>query len=192
MLIQPDPDDKEQSMEIIGFRRRPAVWAVTTLVSAVALGSFSMAAAETIYKSVDAEGRVTYSSEPPEKAVETQTMTLPKAPSETDQQEAIEREQELKKAADKVTSERAAETSQRRQAASSAERALVHEQRRLEEAKVMRDSDDKTMYFPTDHIGIRSICKLIRNLLQDSLLGQDSVQLNLVANSLSFDQNRST
>ena len=128
-------------MKIIGFRYRPVVWVVAPLVMVAALGWFSMAAAETIYKSVDAEGRVTYSSEPPAKAVDTQTVTLPKAPSETDQEAAIEREKELQKAADEVTSERAAETSKRRQAASSAERALEHEQRRLEEAKVMHDSD---------------------------------------------------
>ena len=128
-------------METTGFRHRPAVGVVATLVIAAALGLGTISAAETIYKSVDAEGRVTYSSEPPAQAVESQPVTLPKAPSEAEHQEAIMREKELQKAADKVTSERAAVGSAKKSAVADADTAVDQAQRRLEKAKEMRDSD---------------------------------------------------
>ena len=53
------------------------------------------AVAETIYKSVDAEGNVTFSNTPPAQGVEAQTIELQPGPTPAQQQQSIETEQNL-------------------------------------------------------------------------------------------------
>ena len=128
-------------MEMTGLHRNPVTRVTASLLLAAVLGAAPPIMAETVYKSVDADGRVTYSSEPPEKAVESKAVTLPPGPSEAERKDAIKREKELQKAADRITGERAAAGSGRTKAVTDAQKELDEAQQRLEEAKVMHDSD---------------------------------------------------
>ena len=52
-------------------------------------------AADTIYKSIDAEGNVSFSNTPPAPGVESEQIELPSGPSPAQQRESIEAEQKL-------------------------------------------------------------------------------------------------
>jgi hypothetical protein len=67
-------------------------------LTAIALSAgplLDTAVAETIYKSVDAEGNVTFSNTPPAEGVEAQTIELQPGPTPAQQQQSIEEEQNL-------------------------------------------------------------------------------------------------
>jgi hypothetical protein len=66
--------------------------ACLTLTSGLLLDS---AVAETIYKSVDADGNVTFSNIPPPAGVQTQQLDVPSGPTPAEQQQSIETEQNL-------------------------------------------------------------------------------------------------
>jgi len=97
--------------------------------------------AQQAYKSVDAKGNVTYSSEPPEGVVDTQPVTISDAPTPAQRQEALRRERQLQQAADNLARERAARDMQSQVVQQDAERAREEAKAMLEQAKVMQDSD---------------------------------------------------
>jgi hypothetical protein len=72
------------------FRVRPYLTAITLSTSLLCLPAM----AETIYKSVDAEGNVTFSSTPPAGG-ETQQIELQPGPTPAEQQQSLEQEQNL-------------------------------------------------------------------------------------------------
>ena len=123
------------------FKNRSPVRIAVTLLFAGTLGAPSLALAEEIYKSVDADGNVTYSSVPPEEAVDTQTVSVPDAPSEVQRQEAEQREKQRQRAADNMARERAARDSQRGGTVQDAEKGRDRAKTQLERAQVEQDSD---------------------------------------------------
>lgn len=132
-------------MEKAEFQYRPSVQIAAALLLGGALWVVSPAIAEGIYKSVDVEGHVTYSSVPPDEAVESQPVSLPDAPTEAQRQEAVQREMELQKAADSLARERSARDNQRAETVKDTERALKEAKAQLDEAKVMQDADWQVM-----------------------------------------------
>lgn len=102
-------------------------------------------AADTLYKSVDAEGRVTYSSQPPLGAVRTEPLPLPDdEPSEAERQDALRRADETGARLDELARER--EELQQRQSAdqqgiNEALQARDAARTRLEESRIQRDED---------------------------------------------------
>ncbi len=78
-------------MEKPGLQNTTPLRIAVTLLLAGALGFPSVLVAEEIYKSVDADGNVTYSSAPPAEAVDTQPVSIPDAPSKAQQEEAVQR-----------------------------------------------------------------------------------------------------
>lgn len=63
-------------------------------------------AAEPIYKSVDEQGNVTYSAQPPATGVKSETITVPPPPSEEDVRRAEEQASKVKAQADELEKER--------------------------------------------------------------------------------------
>ena len=59
-------------------------------------------AAETLYKSVNEQGEVTFSDEPPENAARVQKIEVQPAPTEQQQREALERETLIRQEADRL------------------------------------------------------------------------------------------
>ena len=123
------------------FQNRSPVRIAVTLLFAGTLGAPSLALAEEIFKSVDADGNVTYSSVPPGEAVDTQTVSVPDAPSEEQQQEAVQRDKQLQGAADSLAQERSARDKQRSGTVQDAEKARDQAKAQLERAQVKQDSD---------------------------------------------------
>lgn len=110
------------------------------LLAAVLLQPFAAEAGNTLYKSVDEEGRVTYSSTPPEDAVEVEGLRVPPGPSAQTKEEARarvkaieersrEQYQELKEGRKRAAQARVEAQERERREQEEAER-----QRRLEES----------------------------------------------------------
>jgi hypothetical protein len=73
------------------FHKLPCLTA-STLISILLCGT---AAADTIYKTVDAQGNVSFSNTPPPEGVEAQQIELQPGPTPAQQQQSIETEQNL-------------------------------------------------------------------------------------------------
>ena len=71
----------------------------------VTTGLVPDATADTIYKSVDAQGNVTFSNMPPPAGVESQQVELPPGPTPAQQQQSIEEEQNLETQSDAIPEE---------------------------------------------------------------------------------------
>lgn len=115
------------------------ILACTLLPAALALP----AAAQTVYKSVDEQGNVTYSGEPPptDEAARVKEIELPAGPSEQDQAEAIQRMREMEARAGRLDQQR-----EIRQEASQGDLAAVRQEltearAALAEAREMRFED---------------------------------------------------
>jgi hypothetical protein len=74
----------------------------------VTTGLVPDATADTIYKSVDAQGNVTFSNMPPPAGVESQQVELPPGPTPAQQQQSIEEEQNLETQSDAIPEEQTA------------------------------------------------------------------------------------
>ncbi len=128
-------------MENSGLRNTSPLRIAAVLLLAGFLCAPSLVSAEEIYKSVDADGNVTYSSVPTAEAVETQAVSVPDAPTAAQQQEAIQRERQLQQAADNLARDRSARDSQRGSAVQDAENARDQAKVQLEQALVKQDRD---------------------------------------------------
>jgi Domain of unknown function (DUF4124) len=73
------------------------------------------AAAEQIYRSVDAEGNVTFSNQPPANSVTVDQVSVPPGPSDAAQREALERMQRQEAAANEMSEARARSVQQKPQ-----------------------------------------------------------------------------
>jgi len=85
------------------FRVRPYLTAITLSTSLLCIPAL----AETIYKSIDAEGNVTFSSTPPA-GVETQQIELQAGPTPAQQQQSTEEEQNLETQSNEIPDEQPA------------------------------------------------------------------------------------
>ena len=87
---------------------------VMLLVPSIAL------AAEPIYKSVDEQGSVTYSAQPPATGVKSETIAVPPPPSEEDVRRAEEQASKVKAQADELEKERKSREAEQAAAAAAA------------------------------------------------------------------------
>jgi hypothetical protein len=96
-----------------------------------------------VYKSVDAEGRVTYSATPPpqEDAAVVEQVPLAPGPSEAERREAEQRVQAIGRELTRTEQERRTQASQGRGGVAEAEQALQQARSDLEQAKVQRLDD---------------------------------------------------
>jgi Domain of unknown function (DUF4124) len=101
-------------MKNVDMRRLTCtVIASCTLLLALLAGT---AAAEQIYRSIDADGNVTFSSQPPAGAVTVDEVSVQPGPSEAAQREARERMQRQEATADELSEARARRTPEQPQA----------------------------------------------------------------------------
>ena len=70
-------------------------------------------AAETLYKSVDSKGEVTFSDEPPENAIKVQEIQVQPAPTEQQQRESMETEQRIEQQANELGAANASRAEER-------------------------------------------------------------------------------
>ncbi|QYZ66054.1 MAG: hypothetical protein OI74_12390 [Gammaproteobacteria bacterium (ex Lamellibrachia satsuma)] len=100
---------------------------------------FSVAYAETVYRSVDESGQVTYSDAPGKGRSD--MVKMPSGPSEEAKRETQAREKEIRDAANKAGRQRQSGDQQRAVNISEAERNLQAAEARLGDAKILRDED---------------------------------------------------
>jgi Domain of unknown function (DUF4124) len=89
--------------QMCNFRVLPCLTIITLAISVLS----SPAMAETVYKSVDAEGNVTFSSTPPA-GVEAEQIELQPGPTPAEQQQSLEAEQRLEAQSDEIPEQQAA------------------------------------------------------------------------------------
>lgn len=99
--------------------------------------------AQHVYKSVDADGRVTYSATPPSESgtAQVQELELQPGPNPQDQQAAHQRMRSNAAANQQSQDRREAERAKRAAAVSAAQQALIRAQADLEQTKIPGDSD---------------------------------------------------
>ena len=102
----------------------------------------SVGYSDTIYKSIDEQGNVTYSSTPPDNAVKTKNIKLPKSQTDSASGDQQRRQQNMQEVTDDLAKSRAEREKQRaEQQAKSAEK--KKEQQKLDSD---RDSDRRDVY----------------------------------------------
>lgn len=116
-------------------------------IAVIALLAACPATAQTVYKSVDAQGRVTYSSTPPpaETGELVERVPIEPGPTEQQQQEATQKAKELEATTNSALQQRQAQGDQRASTASVAEKELRKAQIALEEAQIKGDGDWQTL-----------------------------------------------
>lgn len=112
-------------------------WAALPLL----LGACGAALAYNIYKSVDAQGNVTYSSSPPADANMVERVKLAPGPSQKSVAAAKEREKQIVAAGDDMSRERQAQKEAQAKGVDATHREVNKAQAALADAKEMRDSD---------------------------------------------------
>ena len=110
-------------------------------VPLVLLGTSDVALAYNIYKSVDAQGNVTYSSSPPADANMVERVKIAPAPSQESIETAKERERQIAAAGDEMSQERQTQKEAQAQGVDATRREVNTAQAALADAKEMRDSD---------------------------------------------------
>jgi hypothetical protein len=114
------------------------------LVSLLALAALAApAAAETVYKSVDEQGNVTYSGEPPPagEAERVQELRVGDGPTEEEQAEALRRMQEMEATAERLEQQRQMEETAESAATTAARQELEEARAALAEAREQRFED---------------------------------------------------
>ena len=122
----------------------PATAAAVAVILAGA-ADIPVAAAQTVYKSVDAEGNVTYSSTPAPEAVDVVPVDVPEGPSDAERQEAMAREQALQKKVESLKQDLQGSQEQKSGQVGDAEERLAAAKERLEQARVQEESDWQTI-----------------------------------------------
>jgi hypothetical protein len=105
----------------------------------------SLAAQTPVYKSIDAEGNVSYSSRPPESAAGVERVPLDPAPTESQRQQAEERVREMEQAAARMERERADTQEETSASVAAAEKELEEARAVLEKASVKTVDDWQTL-----------------------------------------------
>jgi len=103
--------------------------------------------AQTVYKSVDAQGRVSYSSSPPPAAADATVEKIPidPGPSEQQQQRAAQRVKRLESITRNAEQQRQEQAARHAQVSSDAQMELRKAQIALEEAQIIGDNDWQTL-----------------------------------------------
>jgi len=101
--------------------------------------------ADDIYRSVDAQGNVTYSDEPPPGGQESQRVELPPGPSPERIRESEARNKAISNAADKAENKRIRQERSQDQKIAQARKALQEAQAKLAAAKVIQDDDRQNL-----------------------------------------------
>jgi hypothetical protein len=122
-------------------KRRPRLWAalICTLLTLSLL--FTRAEAYQVYKTVDADGRVAYSTHPPADSVSMEIVKIHPGPSVEEQAEAAEHESAIKQATGDVQRQREALKAERAQSVGTARDELSAAKADLEAARQIRDDD---------------------------------------------------
>jgi hypothetical protein len=115
------------------------------LLSLALWAGLPSAVADKIYKSVDADGKVTYSSRPPVDATESRPVTPPQEPSESDRQAAMQRASQTGQAVEHLDQERQQRQEQSRRRVDEATQQVNDARAKAKEAGVQRDEDWQTM-----------------------------------------------
>lgn len=110
-------------------------------ILAVCLLGLSAAGAETVYRSVDADGNVTFSTLPPENANDVEKVELAPPPSQERVEDAMQRQQRMLELVDEGLKERNAKKEARATAVSEAEQAVKDAQQALTDAKKIGPED---------------------------------------------------
>ncbi|MCU7811134.1 MAG: DUF4124 domain-containing protein [Candidatus Thiodiazotropha sp. (ex Notomyrtea botanica)] len=119
--------------------------AVTALIIAgISFLSIPVAVAE-IYRSLDAEGNVTYTDVPPEGEQAAEKVTLPPEPSPEAIRETELRNMEIRRAADGASRKRLEEKRKQSAKVEQARKMLAEAEEKLAETKVIRDEDRQNM-----------------------------------------------
>jgi hypothetical protein len=128
-----------------GYREaRPRNILKTISLVACLSSALSASAADVIYKiykSVDAQGNITYSATPPDSAVRTSEIPVEAGPSEADRREAEQRERQLERAATRAKTDLDVGRARRVSRVTAAEQELELARSRLEEARTQHDTD---------------------------------------------------
>jgi hypothetical protein len=103
------------------------------------------AAGETIYRSVDKQGNVTYTNIPSSVNESSVRVELPAAPSAESLQESKQRNSEIQRAAKEAQEKRLREKRQKQDRIKAAEKRLQEAEARLDKAKVIRDEDRESL-----------------------------------------------
>lgn len=98
-------------------------------------------AADTLYRSVDEHGNVTYSQRPPAEAEEVEPIQVQPGPDRERRQEAKSRAQALQRAAQRAEDARREQAADRHDEILAAEEALRRARERLEKARIQREDD---------------------------------------------------
>lgn len=118
--------------------KTPAALALTLLLTPC-----TSTLAEEVFKSVDAEGRVTYSATPPDdgSATVVEELQLKPAPSREDRNAARQRYRDQSAANQQSTQQRTNRREQRDKAVAAAQQQLIKAQANLEQAKIPGNDD---------------------------------------------------
>lgn len=116
----------------------------TTIYLAIAfLVASGLVSAQQVYRSVDEQGNVTYSQEPPEDAREVEPVDIRPGPTKAEQREAQERMRRMGKASEKSAAPEAPPGQTKKQRVEEAKAQLKAAERQLEEAKQVGPGDRK-------------------------------------------------
>lgn len=111
------------------------------ILIALCLPTFSQLQADAVYKSVDANGQVTYSSTPPAESVDSQAIPLAPEPTEAQRQEALKVERRLDQAATRLLQDMEKTRAARKSGINNAQAGVDAARQALEQAKIKQDSD---------------------------------------------------
>ncbi|MCU7915836.1 MAG: DUF4124 domain-containing protein [Candidatus Thiodiazotropha sp. (ex Gloverina cf. vestifex)] len=119
--------------------------AVTVLIIAgISLSSIPVAVAE-IYRSLDAEGNVTYTDAPPEGEQAVEKVTLPPEPSAETIRDTELRNMQIRRAADSASQKRLDEKRKKSAKVAQARKMVAEAEAKLAETKVIRDEDRQNL-----------------------------------------------
>lgn len=99
------------------------------------------AAADNVYKSIDAAGNVTYSASPEAGAVQSESLELAPPPTESQHQEAKRLEQQLRQTSERTTADLERRRESRAGSVKDAQARLQTARAQLEQARIQRDDD---------------------------------------------------
>jgi hypothetical protein len=117
----------------------------TTWLIGVLSATIGHLAAAEVYRSVDAEGNVTYTDSPMAGDKSAEKVELPPGPSPDAIKESEVRHQEIRRAADQAERKRLGEEKNENEPVSQARKALAEAEAKLADAKVIKDEDRQNL-----------------------------------------------
>ncbi|MCU7842269.1 MAG: DUF4124 domain-containing protein [Candidatus Thiodiazotropha sp. (ex Monitilora ramsayi)] len=119
--------------------------AVKVLLIVGVMAFSSTAVVAEIYRSVDAEGNVTFTDEPPQGEQAVERVILPPGPSPESVRDTEIRNQEIRRAAESADRKRINEKRKRDAKIAQAKKQLQEAETKLEETKVIQDEDRQNL-----------------------------------------------